>query len=138
MNRDQREYLETVKLSADGLLTVINDILDFSKIEAGKLELDSIPFDLRECLDGATKTLAFRAHQKGLELLCEIDPSIPDVIRGDPHRLRQIVLNLAGNAVKFTTQGEVTIRVSMLPTTGPRHQLQFTVADTGIGIPKDL
>jgi signal transduction histidine kinase/DNA-binding response OmpR family regulator len=138
LNRDQREYLETVKLSADGLLTVINDILDFSKIEAGKLELDSIPFDLRECLDGATKTLAFRAHQKGLELLCEIDPSIPDVIRGDPHRLRQIVLNLAGNAVKFTTQGEVTIRVSMLPTTGPRHQLQFTVADTGIGIPKDL
>jgi signal transduction histidine kinase/DNA-binding response OmpR family regulator len=138
MNRDQREYLETVKLSADGLLTVINDILDFSKIEAGKLELDSIPFDLRECLDGATKTLALRAHQKGLELLCEIDPSIPDVIRGDPHRLRQIILNLAGNAVKFTTQGEVTIRVSMLPTTGSRHQLQFTVADTGIGIPKDL
>jgi signal transduction histidine kinase/CheY-like chemotaxis protein len=138
LNRDQREYLETVKLSADGLLTVINDILDFSKIEAGKLELDSIPFDLRECLDGAIKTLAFRAHQKGLELLCEIDPSIPDVIRGDPHRLRQIILNLAGNAVKFTTRGEVTIRVSMLPTTGSRHQLQFTVADTGIGIPKEL
>jgi signal transduction histidine kinase/CheY-like chemotaxis protein len=138
LNRDQREYLETVKLSADGLLTVINDILDFSKIEAGKLELDPIPFDLRECLDVALKTLALRAHQKGLELLCEIDPSIPDVIRGDPNRLRQILLNLAGNAVKFTAKGEVTICVRLLSSANERHELQFTVADTGIGIPKHL
>jgi signal transduction histidine kinase/CheY-like chemotaxis protein len=138
LNRDQREYLETVKLSADGLLTVINDILDFSKIEAGKLDLDPIPFDLRECLDGAVKTLALRAHQKGLELLCEIDPSIPDMICGDPNRLRQIILNLTGNAVKFTSAGEVTIRVNMLTTQDGKHELQFTVADTGIGIPKHL
>jgi signal transduction histidine kinase/CheY-like chemotaxis protein len=138
LNRDQREYLETVKLSADGLLTVINDILDFSKIEAGKLEFDPIPFDLRECLDAAVKTLAPRAHQKGLELLCEVDPGIPDVICGDPNRLRQILLNLAGNAVKFTAEGEVAIRVKLLWSANERHELQFTVADTGIGIPRHL
>jgi CheY-like chemotaxis protein len=138
LNRDQCEYLETVKLSADGLLTVINDILDFSKIEAGKLELDPMPFDLRECLDAAVKTLALRAHQKGLELSCDIDPSIPDVIRGDPNRLRQILLNLAGNAVKFTAAGEVVIHVKLLSSTNERHELQFTVTDTGIGIPKHL
>jgi signal transduction histidine kinase/CheY-like chemotaxis protein len=138
LSRDQHEYLETVKLSADGLLTVINDILDFSKIEAGKLEIDPIPFDLRECLDAAVKTLALRAHQKGLELLCEVDPSIPDFIRGDPNRLRQILLNLAGNAVKFTAEGEVAIRVKLLSSANERHELQFTVADTGIGIPKHL
>jgi signal transduction histidine kinase/CheY-like chemotaxis protein len=138
LNRDQCEYLETVKLSADGLLTVINDILDFSKIEAGKLELDPVPFDLRECLDAAVKTLALRAHQKGLELLCEIDPNIPDVIRGDPNRLRQILLNLAGNAVKFTAAGEVAIHVKLLSSANERHELQFTITDTGIGIPKHL
>jgi signal transduction histidine kinase/CheY-like chemotaxis protein len=136
LNPEQLGYLETAKLSADGLLTVINDILDFSKIEAGKLELDPIPFDLRESMDTAIKTLALRAHQKGLELLCEIDPSIPDVIVGDPHRLRQIILNLVGNALKFTAQGEVVIRVNLLPSSGSRHELQFTVADTGIGISK--
>ncbi|HEY2686039.1 MAG TPA: response regulator [Steroidobacteraceae bacterium] len=136
LNRDQREYLETVKLSADGLLTVINDILDFSKIEAGKLELDPVAFDLRECLDGAVKTLALRAHQKGLELLCEVDAAIPDVIRGDPNRLRQVILNLTGNAVKFTAQGEVAIRVAPIIATEGRCDLRFTVADTGIGIPK--
>ena len=138
LNRDQSEYLETVKLSADGLLTVINDILDFSKIEAGKLELDPVPFDLRECLDAAVKTLALRAHQKGLELLCDVDPNIPDVIRGDPNRLRQILLNLAGNAVKFTAAGEVAVHVKLLSSTIERHELQFTVTDTGIGIPKHL
>ena len=138
LNRDQREYLETVKLSADGLLTVINDILDFSKIEAGKLELDPIPFDLRECLDAVVKTLALRAHQKGLELLCEIEPNIPDVICGDPNRLRQILLNLAGNAVKFTAAGEVAIRVQLVSSAPERHELQFTVADSGIGIPQHL
>jgi signal transduction histidine kinase/DNA-binding response OmpR family regulator len=138
LNRDQREYLETVKLSADGLLAVINDILDFSKIEAGKLELDPLPFDVRECLDTAIKTLALRAHQKGLELLCEIDPSIPDVILGDANRLRQILLNLAGNAVKFTAQGEVTLRVKLLSSANGRNELHFTVADAGIGIPKHL
>jgi signal transduction histidine kinase/CheY-like chemotaxis protein len=137
LNREQREYLETVKLSADGLLTVINDILDFSKIEAGKLELDPIDFDLRETLDSAIKTLALRAHQKGLELLCDVDPSIPDVIRGDPNRLRQIILNLAGNAIKFTSVGEVAVRVQVMSSTAEQYELEVTVADTGIGIPKE-
>jgi signal transduction histidine kinase/DNA-binding response OmpR family regulator len=138
LNRDQREYLETVKLSADGLLSVINDILDFSKIEAGKLELDSIPFDLRECLNGVMKVLALKAHQKGLELVCEIDPRIPDTVVGDPNRLRQVILNLAGNAVKFTAHGEVVLRVQSLACNDSRQELQFTVSDTGIGVAKEL
>jgi len=137
LNREQREYLDTVKLSADGLLSIINDILDFSKIDAGMLALDPIEFDLRECLDSTIKTLALRAHQKGLELSCGVDSSIPDVIRGDPNRLRQIVLNLVGNAIKFTSKGEVSVRVDMISSTPENHELQFTVADTGIGIPED-
>jgi signal transduction histidine kinase/ActR/RegA family two-component response regulator len=135
---EQREYLEIVKLSADGLLLVINDILDFSKIEAGKLELELIPFDIRKCLDTAVKTLALAAHKKGLTLSYDIDPSIPAVIRGDPNRLRQVLLNLTSNAVKFTAQGSVTIKVKALVSGIDDHELQFTVADTGIGIPKNL
>ena len=137
LNREQREYLETVKLSADGLLTVINDILDFSKIDAGMLALDPIEFDLRKCLDLAIKTLALRAHEKGLELSCNVNSSVPDVVRGDPNRVRQIVLNLLGNGIKFTSRGEVSIRVDMLSSTAEKHEVQFTVADTGIGIPED-
>ena len=136
LNREQREYLDTVRLSADALLTVIDDILDFSKIDAGMLTLDPVEFDLRECLDCAVKTLALRAHEKNLELCCAVDASVPDIIRGDANRLRQIVLNLAGNAIKFTSKGEVTVRVAVVSVTPAGYELQFTVADTGIGIPK--
>ncbi|HEY6922677.1 MAG TPA: response regulator, partial [Steroidobacteraceae bacterium] len=135
LDREQREYLDTVRLSADALLTVIDDILDFSKIDAGMLALDPVDFDLRECLDCTIRTLALRAHEKSLELCCSVDASVPEIIRGDPNRLRQIVLNLAGNAIKFTSEGEVAVRVAVVAATSASHELQFTVADTGIGIP---
>jgi len=137
LTAEQLEYLEVVKVSADGLLLVINDILDFSKIEAGKLELEITPFDVRACLDGAIKTLALAAQKKNLSLTCEIDPLIPDMLSGDPNRLRQVLLNLTSNAVKFTASGSVKIQVKQL-SCGADHELQFTVADTGIGIPKNL
>jgi signal transduction histidine kinase/CheY-like chemotaxis protein len=137
LDKEQREYLETAKLSADGLLTIINDILDFSKIEAGKLDLEVTRFDVRELLDQAVRTLAVRAHEKGLELTCEVEPSVPQSVRGDPSRLRQIVLNLLGNAIKFTVAGEIKIRVAVTEMTDDDVRLQFTVADTGIGIAPD-
>ena len=127
-----------MKLSADGLLAVINDILDFSKIEAGKLQLDPTAFALHASLDAVARTLSFRAHQKGLELVCDIDPAIPDMIHGDANRLRQILLNLAGNAVKFTAYGEVKIIVKLSSSSPAGYELHFTVADTGIGIEKHL
>ncbi len=129
---EQRDYIETVKLSADSLLGVINDILDFSKIEAGKIELEETAFDIRECIESTLKTLAFRADEKGLELLCDISADVPETISGDPGRLRQIATNLVGNALKFTHEGEVSIRVSVAEDKGPL--LLFTVCDTGIGI----
>ncbi len=137
LDKEQREYLETAKLSADGLLTIINDILDFSKIEAGKLDLEVTRFDVRELLDQTVRTLAVRAHEKGLELTCEVEPSVPESVRGDPNRLRQIVLNLLGNAIKFTVAGEIKVRVAVTEMTGDDVRLQFTVADTGIGIAPD-
>ena len=136
LDAEQREYLETAKLSADGLLTVINDILDFSKIEAGKLDLENTEFDPREVFDQALRTLALRAHQKKLELTCEVDAEVPDALRGDPNRLRQIVLNLTSNAIKFTAAGEVGLRVALSKMTPEHVELQVTVADTGIGIPE--
>ncbi len=132
---EQRENLNTVKMSADSLLVVINDILDFSKIEAGKLELESFPFDLRESMAESLRTLSFRAHEKGLELLASIDSSVPDILVGDPGRLRQLVLNLAGNAIKFTERGEVLVRIEVESQTGADLCLHFTVSDTGVGIP---
>jgi signal transduction histidine kinase/DNA-binding response OmpR family regulator len=135
LTEEQREYLETVKMSADSLVTVINDILDFSKIEAGKIDLDVMDFNLRDCLEATLKTLALRAHEKGLELLCEVTPEVPEFVRGDSNRLRQIVVNLVGNAIKFTSEGEVALVVRALETAGENHLLQFTVSDTGIGIP---
>jgi hypothetical protein len=108
---EQREYLEMAKSSADYLLTVINDILDFSKIEAGKLEIEHIDFRLRDCVEETAATLALRAHKKGLELACHVHPDVPDALRGDPGRLRQILVNLIGNAIKFTEQGEVVVEV---------------------------
>ena len=135
LSQEQREYLETVKMSADSLLTVINDILDFSKMEAGKIELDAIDFNLYELLEITLKTLALRAHQKGLELLCEVGPEVPETVRGDPNRLRQVVVNLVGNAIKFTNAGEVGLSVIALEVEGKAQLLQFTISDTGIGIP---
>jgi signal transduction histidine kinase/ActR/RegA family two-component response regulator len=138
LTAEQHEYLEVVKVSADGLLLVINDILDFSKIEAGKLELEITPFNVRTCLNGAVKTLALAARKKNLSLSCEIDPLIPDTLRGDPNRLRQVLLNLTSNAVKFTASGSVKIQVRLLSSDNGDHELQFTVADTGIGIADNL
>lgn len=137
LTSEQREYLETVKLSADGLLEIVNDILDFSKIEAGKLELDPAEFDVREMLDGTLKPLALRAHQKGLELTCEIAPDVPRRVTGDASRLRQVILNLVGNAIKFTERGEVNVRVRLQVHDDAHCVLHFSVRDTGIGIAPD-
>jgi PAS domain S-box-containing protein len=137
LTAEQREYLETVKTSGDCLLTVINDILDFSKIEAGKIDLEAIDFDLRESLESTLKTLALRADQKGLELLCEVAPEVPEVVRGDSIRLRQIIVNLVGNAIKFTERGEVALGVRVEKKEERDYLLRFTVSDTGIGIPEE-
>jgi signal transduction histidine kinase/CheY-like chemotaxis protein len=137
LTAEQREYLETVKTSADSLLTVINDILDFSKIEAGKLHLERIDFDLRDSLGDTMKTLSLRAQQKGLELACLIPRDVPDRLAGDPGRLRQIVVNLVGNAIKFTERGEVVVRVENQAGNADDACLHFAVQDTGIGIPRD-
>src|SRR6266849_2864517 len=134
---EQREYLGTVKMSADSLLTVINDILDFSKIEAGKVDLEANDFDLRHSLETTLKTLALRADEKGMELLCEVAPEVPEVVRGDSSRLRQVVINLVGNAIKFTDEGEVALKVQVEAEDGEDRILQFTVSDTGIGVPPE-
>lgn len=134
---DQREYLGMVKTSADSLLTVINDILDFSKIEAGKLELDPIEFNIRNAMEDTAKLLALRAHQKRLELITDVGISVPEVLVGDPIRLRQILLNLLGNAVKFTNHGEVVLRVELGQKTDTGCQVHFSVKDTGIGISEE-
>ena len=147
LDSSQREYLNAVKYSADSLLTVINDILDFSKIEVGKLSLDPIEFNLRDHLGQAMKILSARAHEKGLELACFVPPELPHFVVGDPVRLRQVILNLVGNAIKFTEKGEVVLRVEPEPpnTNNGNHlrqagdgmSLHFAVADTGIGIPPE-
>jgi len=137
LTREQRDYLETVKLSADSLLSVINGILDFSKIEAGKVELEQMDFELRDCMEAALKTLALRADEKGLELLCDFAAEVPDMVKGDPGRLRQILVNLVGNAIKFTERGEVALKVQLEREEGDRVTLQFVVSDTGIGIAPD-
>ncbi len=167
LTAEQRDYLETVKTSADALLELLNDILDFSKIEAGKLDLDEVPMSLRDCIGEALKPLALRAHKKGLELAQDVRGDVPDGLIGDPHRLRQVLINLAGNAVKFTEKGEVVVSVSLDPEATEmgrqgdgetRRQgeqksgeqgdsvslspclpvsLSFEVRDTGVGIPPD-
>jgi len=159
LDEEQREYLTMVKSSAEALLAIINDLLDFSKIEAGRMELVFGHFSLRETLAGTLKSLALRAHEKGLELACHIDPEVPDALVGDAGRLRQVVVNLVGNAIKFTAQGEVIIDVGLAGATGltqpegvvaaqsgidapfapPSNPvvLRFAVRDTGIGVPPD-
>jgi CheY-like chemotaxis protein len=137
LNAEQRDYLGMVKASADSLLTVINDILDFSKIEAGKLELDLVEFKLRGSLEPILKTLALRAHEKGLELNCRVHPDVPETLLGDPGRLRQVVVNLLGNALKFTEEGEVNVMVDQARTEEDSTWLHFSVQDTGIGIPAE-
>lgn len=134
---EQREFLNMVKASADALLDVISDILDFSKIEAGKLDLDAVAFPLRDSLGDTMKTLALRAHRKGVELACWVLTDVPDYLVGDPGRLRQIVVNLVGNAIKFTEQGEVVVRVEKVSQSDVDAVLQFSVRDTGIGISID-
>ncbi len=137
LTTEQREYLETVRSSADSMMTVINDILDFSKIEARKLEMESIDFDVRDCVGEAAKALAAGAHQKGLEIACDVSAAVPALVSGDPIRLRQILLNLIGNAIKFTSQGEIIVRVEAQNAAGGEIPLHFQVIDTGIGIPED-
>ncbi len=137
LTSEQREYLGMVKLSADHLLNVINDILDFSKIEAGKLDLERVDFDLRDTLDDTVATLAMRAHKKGLELADHVAADVPDALTGDPHRLRQVIVNLLGNAIKFTERGEVVLRVEVRWQTEEEACLRFAVSDTGIGIAAD-
>jgi PAS domain S-box-containing protein len=135
LTTEQREYLETVKLSADSLLHVINEILDFSKIEAGKLELEEEDFDLQDCMESTLKTLALKADEKNLELLCDVAPDVPVTVRGDSARLRQILTNLIGNAIKFTRHGEVGLKALLDSNDSNSIIVEFIVSDTGIGIP---
>jgi PAS domain S-box-containing protein len=134
---EQREYLSMVKLSADSLLVVINDILDFSKIEAGKMELDCAVFNLREVLEDTIRSFGVTAGEKRLELVCDICSDVPDVVAGDPSRLRQVVVNLLGNAFKFTDRGEIVLQAEVQQLLDQSVELRFTVRDTGIGIPKN-
>jgi PAS domain S-box-containing protein len=133
----QRDYLGMVREAGETLLNVINDVLDFSKIEAGKIDLEAIDFELREAIGDILKVLAVRAHRKGLELACHVQPSVPAWLRGDPHRLAQILNNLVGNAIKFTERGEVVVTVAQATSNNGDHTLHFSVRDTGIGIPPD-
>jgi PAS domain S-box-containing protein len=133
----QRDDLNTIKTSAESLQRVIDDILDFSKIEARKLDLERIEFNLRGCVEAACKAVGVRAAEKNLELLCDFAPDLPAIVLGDPGRLRQIVINLVGNAIKFTERGEVVVRVEKTSGTADEVELHFSIRDTGIGIPLD-
>ncbi len=137
LTASQRDYLKMVRESGESLLSLINDILDFSKIEAGKLDLDFTPLELREGLGDTMKSLALRAHSKGLELACQIPPQVPERLMGDVGRLRQIVVNLVGNAIKFTEAGEVVLHVELQSQSDDEVVLHFSVSDTGIGIPEE-
>ncbi len=137
LDSEQREYAETVRSSANALLNLINDILDFSKIDAGKLDLEILNFDLRTTIEDLNDPLAFRAHKKGLDYVSIIEPGVPRLLRGDPGRLRQVINNLVGNAIKFTSKGEIVISISKESERGNTITLLFEVIDTGIGISKD-
>ena len=137
LNKEQRDFVETVYSSGTGLLAVINDILDFSKIEAGKMDLETIDFNLLSVVESVGDVLKQKAGEKGLELTCFVDHHVPTRLRGDPGRLRQILLNLAGNAVKFTEKGEVSVEAKLDSETGDTATVRFEVRDTGIGVPED-
>lgn len=133
LTSEQREYLSLVKSSADALLVIINDILDFSKIEAGKMDVETIPFSIRELISHSVTPLAHKAHEKNLELVCIVEPTLHDGYQGDPNRLRQVITNLLSNAIKFTQAGEVVLHAAV----GDEHNLRLSISDTGIGIPAD-
>ncbi len=137
LNPEQKEDLDVVKSAAYALLALINDILDFSKIEAGKLELEEIKFNLRDFLGESLKIMAAKAHEKGLELAYQVAPDVPENIAGDPSRFRQVILNLIGNAIKFTEKGEIIVNVTLEEQDQTETLLHFTVKDTGIGIPQE-
>ncbi len=137
LSTEQREFTETIRSSGDSLLTIINDILDYSKIEAGKLELEIIDFDLRVTLDEVSDLVALKAHEKGLEFINTTHYEVPALLRGDPGRLRQILINMTGNAIKFTDQGEVAIGVSFEDENATHTTIRFSVTDTGLGIPQN-
>jgi len=137
LTQEQRKYLGMIKSSADALADVVNDILDFAKIEAGRLELEAVEFDLRAIVEQASRMMAPRAQKKGLELICHLPPQAPTMLVGDPARLRQVLLNLIDNAVKFTEQGEVVVQMEMWSEQEDETELYFTVRDTGIGIAED-
>jgi signal transduction histidine kinase/CheY-like chemotaxis protein len=133
----QRDYVGTIRDSGNALLTIINDILDFSKVEAGKLELEQLDVDLRDTFEDVARLLSIQAHAKGLEVIAQIDPKLPGLVKGDAGRIRQILLNLAGNAVKFTAKGEVSLEIKVLETSEFGTRVKCEVRDTGIGIPAD-
>ena len=133
---EQKEYGDQILFSAGVLLSLVNDILDFSKIEAGKLELENIGYNLYETLEDAVTLIAMEAHKKGLEVVLSISPDVPEIIEGDPVRLRQVVMNLLNNAIKFTKKGEIVVSARMVKTEGDEMKIKFTVSDTGIGIPE--
>jgi PAS domain S-box-containing protein len=137
LTREQRDYVETIRHSGDSLLTIINDILDFSKIESGRLELAHVDYSVRDCVEGALDLLAPKCTEKGIDLLYEIGDGVPGVVRGDPTRLRQILVNLLSNAVKFTERGEIVLSLRAAPYHDGRVELSFDVRDTGIGIPRE-
>lgn len=136
-SEEQKEYLQGIKASADLLMIIINDVLDFSKIEAGKLEMESLPFHLRDVVGETVQTFSLRAAKKGLELIFHVFPEVPEKIIGDPHRLRQIILNLINNAIKFTKEGEIIVRIETEVNTEDYTILHFSIQDTGIGISKE-
>ncbi len=137
LTEEQKEYAQAVQASGNSLLGLINDILDFSKIEAGKLEIEILDFNLESMLDDFASMLAIRAHDKGLEFVCTLDPKVPVYLKSDPGRLKQILINLSGNAIKFTSKGEVVIQISLESETEKDAMLKFSVKDTGVGIPED-
>jgi len=137
LDAEQRHYLKTVKSSAEALMTIVNDILDFSKIEAGKMEFEALAFSLHDTVLEAVRVLAVSAHKKGLELVAKVQPDVPGRIVGDPTRLRQVIINLIGNAIKFTEQGEVVLEVTVDQQTDHSVYLRFSIRDTGIGVPPD-
>ncbi|MEA2104292.1 MAG: tetratricopeptide repeat protein, partial [Candidatus Cloacimonadota bacterium] len=137
LDKEQRQFAETVKVSGKALLSLLNDILDFSKIEAGKLDLEEIDFDLRKLMDNFAKTMAFRTEEKGLEFICSVVPGIPKFFKGDPGKLKQMLTNLVGNAIKFTEKGEISVLCSLENKMKDSSVLRFSVRDTGIGVSKE-